>query len=216
MQDYGIDWDLPKIVTEAKLASELVVKANGLGRMAREGTVPLPTARDGHKGIWLETDLIDWFSTVQPSQAAYASIDPDLGQKELLNQGVYVCPSLDYRFIGQRRPTMLALYESKQPKNTNGNSIVQVYDVEFVQTQAGVMGETMAWPAGQPQPQGIPWNTIRPGDGTLHTVFKLKLETARVLEIGRAWQRGGTISTASLHQALSTGFSSHFSGGLAQ
>lgn len=215
MQNYGITWTLPRIITEAKLASALAVKANGLGRMAREGTLPLPTACDGHKGIWLETDLADWFSTLQPTQAAYASIDPTLGQQELLHQGMYVCPALDYRFIGQRRPTMLALYESKQPKNKNGNSVVQIYDVEFVQTQAGVMGESMAWRAGEARPQEIPWDTIRPGDSTLHTVFKLNLETARDLEVGRAWQRGGTISTKSLQSVLGTGFSSHFSGGVA-
>lgn len=206
---------LPQILTEASLGNRMNVRANGLGRMSTELTVPEPTARDGEKAIWMEADVEAWFSTLQPTQSAYASIDPGLGQIELEEMGIYVCPARDSAFIGQRRPVMLALYRSKQPKNSQGNSVVDVYDVEFVQTQDGVMGEEMVHLAGNSKPQPIPWDLIRPGIDKQHTVFKLDLASHQVLDIGRAWQRGGTVSTESLKSALKNGYSSHFQGGLA-
>lgn len=206
---------LPQILTEARLGSLMNVRANGLGRMSTEITVPKPTARDGEKAIWMEASVKDWFSTLQPTQSAYASIDPGLGQVELEDMGIYVCPARDSAFIGQRRPVKLALYRSKQPKNSQGNSVVDVYTVSWVQTQDGVMGEELAYLAGSPKPQPISWDLIRPGDDTLHTVFKLDLASHQTLDIGRAWQRGGTVSTESLQSALKKGYSSHFQGGLA-
>jgi len=207
--------DLPQVLTEPRFAHLLSVKANGLGRMVDEGTLPMPTARDGEKAVWMESDVVDWFSTLQGEQSAYASIDLALGQQELQSLGAYVCPARSSQHIGQRRPVKLALYTSGLPKTANGTSYVTVYDVDWIQTQDGVMGEQLIWHTGARKPVMVPWQTVRPGDDTPLTLFKLDLESAQTIEVGRAWQRGGTVKTDSLQLALSNGYASHFKGGIA-
>lgn len=207
--------NLCELFGEPNLAREMDVKSNGLGRMFSENTLPAPMARDGEKAVWSKDALVEWFGTIQDSQSAYASIDKELGVAELEQFGAYICPARSSQHIGQRRPAYLALYVSGLPKNAQGLSEVTIYPVTHIQTQDGVMGETLAWRKGEPEPAQIPWDQVRPHDDEPLTLFKLDLENAQTIETTRAWQRGGTVRTDSLLAAISAGYAHHFQGGLA-
>lgn len=204
---------LPNIVREHLFAQILNLAAHGLTRMSAEGTLPLPFALDQGKPVWMEDAIEEWFSHIQPNQAAYASIGDELGVQEL-TQGLYVCPARSSYHIGQRRPSTLVLHERGALRNANNRYVVRVFDVESMQTQDGVMGEELITYKNQTASL-IPWGTIRPASDELLTVFKLDMGSVRTLEIDRVWQRGGTLSQLSLQGALATGHATHFKGGLA-
>ncbi|MGP5014498.1 hypothetical protein ACTXJX_11825 [Glutamicibacter ardleyensis] len=207
--------DLPQMVAEASYAKDLKVMPNGLGRMYSEHTIPAPFARDREKALWLAGDLKEWYGHIQESQSAYASIDRELGVAELNRLGAYVCPATSSLHIGQRRPAYLALYVSGLPKNARGLSEVTIYPVTHIQTQEGVMGESVVWRKGQPGPKIVPWDQVRPNDSEKLTLFKLDVARAHTIEITRAWQRGGTVRTDSLLSAMKAGYAHHFQGGIA-
>ncbi|MGO3153296.1 MAG: hypothetical protein ACTIJJ_11870 [Galactobacter sp.] len=207
---------LPNIVLEAAFGKTLGLAPNGLLRMADEGTLPQPFARRGTKPVWSESDIESYFATLQPAQSAYAPIDPVLGADELLNLESYVCPAQSSGHIGNRRPNYLALYRAGQTRNAHGRYEIDVYQVEWVQTQEGVAGETRAAPAGVNSQtiRPVPWFKVRPEADYPLTLFKLDIASKRVLEANTGVRRGGTISTASLQAAFAAhGKAVHFKDG---
>ncbi|MGP5049289.1 helix-turn-helix transcriptional regulator [Glutamicibacter ardleyensis] len=207
--------NLPSIIREHRFAQYLGLAPNGLVRMASEGTLPFPIALDGGKPVWMEEGIIDWFSHLQNSQAAYASIGDELGIQELTQQGIYVCPARSSHHIGQRRPRTLVLHTRGQEKNAKGKHEVHSYDVEFAQTQDGVMGEELITYYGNQAAQLLPWSSIRPDADYPLTVFKLNMESRLTIQLDRVWQRGGTVSYDSLGKAILEGHATHFKGGIA-
>lgn len=204
---------LSEIVLGSAFANALGVKPNGLERMAGEKTLPWPRAKRGRQPVWFEEDVVEWFSHLQPEQSAYASVRPELGRKDL-ERGYYACPARDSGYIGNRRPKYLALYFSGEQRNADGYYEVPVFPVRWVQTEQGVMGETIAVPQGMDPSQVTPidvrqWRT----DPELLTTFVLDLAAERTLYLRRGNYRGGTISTESLEAAMVTGVADHFEGG---
>lgn len=196
---------LPEIVLEAPFAKQVGVAANGLLRMSDEGTLPKPFARRGTKPVWREDDITEFFGNLQPQQSAYAPVDK-LGVSDLATTGTYICPASSSGHIGNRRPTYLALCVAGWLRDSTTRHLVEVYDVEWVQTQRGVAGEEVITPKGVDERSIVPlsWGSIgRETDYPL-TLFKLDLASKRTLKGARGVQRGGTISTESLEKALST------------
>lgn len=181
------------------------VAPNGLVRMAEEGTAPPPFARMGNSPVWAESDVVSFFGTLQMSQSAYAPIDSELGQDELVNLEAYICPANSPGHIGNRRPAYLALYKTGAPRNAAGFYEVDVYPVEWVQTQHGVAGETIVAPADVDPATitPVPWSRVRPDrERKPRVLFKLDTGKGRSLQVQTGIRRGGTISTESLLDAL--------------
>lgn len=209
---------LPNIVLDTSFANRLgLASVAGLARMVDEGTLPNPSHRRTDKPVWSESHIIQFFGQLQATQSAYAPVDRGGGQSELDLLESYVCPALSSGHIGTRRPTFLALYKAGAPRNSEGFYEMGVYPVQWVQTQKGVAGETIATPVGVDTAsiQPVPWDDVRPDSEYPLTVFKLDVSAERTITVKTGVRRGGTISTASLQRALNDPMrrSIHFKGG---
>lgn len=231
--------DLDEILLTRAFANMLDVAPNSLLRMASEGTLPRPIGRRGKQAVWLNRAVEDWFRRLHPDQSAYAPIDSATGTKNLATDprdehhyrgpdvafrhiphgdlGFYACPARSGHWIGNRRPTNLALYTQESPRDADGYLTVDVYRVLWVHTEAGIAGETIATadPHDTTPLPPLRVQNFRHGEDPLTTFVLDRTEPPRQLRVLRGVRRGGTISTASINKALeSPGGASRFQGGV--
>lgn len=203
-----LELDLKEVVSATVLAEELQVQPNGLPRMAKERTIPLPTAmtrtkRGSLSPLWFAEGLDKYFATLHDDIAGYAPVKDALGIRELEEYGVYVCPQTS-RHIWNRRCSRLVLIRSDQERDNNGMLKAEIYEVEYIQTTHGVRGEKFADKTGHtPQKEQISWAPFMENHGSKRlTLFKLNLDSMCSLPLAQGAQRGGTISSETLNRAL--------------
>lgn len=192
-----------ELLTEADLAAQLGVAAKSLPAMAEQGTCPPPLGqRQGHF-IWSASSVRAWYASLHDEQAAYAPVSSEQGKKDR-DKGFYICPTFSSGHIGLRRPRKLVLIESAQDKTRQGGVWADIYTVEALQTSRGVWSEAYVIPDGE-DPRHTPYvefSKVRPDANYEWTLFHINLNSVQRIQVERSPQRGGTVSTASIMDAM--------------
>lgn len=201
------------ITTRPQLAQQMKVRSNGIDRMVNEGTLPQPTGYSGIIPFWEDVLLDTWFKHLQPEQSAYAPAK-GIGAQEFKLFNAYICPVVQGTpdtsgWISSRRPSYLAL-------SLDRHSRIQVFEVLWAETQQGVRGETLIRQKDDTQTYKAPWEEIqklRDNSELPLIYFQLSNSPVGELELEKHFRRGGTVSTATLLNAIDRGFATGFKNG---
>lgn len=199
-----------------EFAEKLMLEANGVQRMKREGTVPVEDNLYKKNPVWLEKNLEDWFSHLHHGQSAYAPAKTALGTADLRALNAYICPvstgGADRAgWISNRRPYYLAL-------TVHGNDALEVYEVLWAETQKGIMGEEVITHYGDQNGGSYkaPWDKVynngRSEDDGPYVYYQLG-EKIGEFTVNQTIRRGGTVSTDSLIKAIRLGHAEAIRGG---
>ncbi|WP_237205409.1 hypothetical protein [Rothia nasimurium] len=201
------------VTTRSQLAQQMKVRPNGIDRMIREGTLPVPSGLASRTPYWDDKVLDDWFSHLQPEQSAYAPAK-GVGTWEFQRFNAYICPVVQGTpdtagWISSRRPSYLALSLEKY-------SAIQVFEVLWMETQSGVRGEGLVRKQGDTSVYSAPWKEIQETRQDIDiplVYFQLNSDSIGEVELETSFRRGGTIATSHLFEAVERGRATGFRGG---